>query len=222
MMRTAEMDALRDQILDQTLPNIPFDGWNMKSLSLGAELAGLEAADASIAFPGGVAQAIDYWMERTDERMFEAMVEANYADMKVRERIAFAVRTRLELVAPHKEAVRRALSHLALPGHQRLAAKSLYRTCDAIWRAAGDTSTDFNFYTKRGLLAGVYSSTLLFWLADESDDHEESWEFLERRISNVLKIPKLTGKLKKVTKRLPSPLKLLNLAKRFRASEAAG
>jgi ubiquinone biosynthesis protein COQ9 len=104
------------------------------------------------------------------------------------------VRARLEQLAPHREAVRRALSYLALPQNAALGAKCLYRTVDAIWYAAGDTATDYNFYTKRLLLAGVYSSTVLFWLNDKSEGYAETWAFLDRRIAEVVKLGGALGR----------------------------
>src|SRR5262249_25858057 len=111
--------------------------------------------------------------------------------------------------APQREAIRRALAFLALPLHAPLAAKLLYRTVDAVWYALGDRSTDFNFYTKRALLAGVYSSTLLYWLNDKSAECTESWGFLDRRIAEVMKIPQATARLEKLKNKLPDPFQLL-------------
>jgi len=103
------------------------------------------------------------------------------------------VRRKLDAAADQKGAVRLALAHLAAPGRNSAALRSLYRTVDLIWRAAGDRSTDYNFYSKRGLLAGVYVATLLFWLRDESKDHAETWRFLDARIGDVLKVGRATG-----------------------------
>ena len=130
--------------------------------------------------------------------------------MKVRERIATAVRLRLEQVAPHREAVQRGLAFFALPQNAAIGLKCLYRTVDAIWYAAGDRATDYNFYSKRLLLAGVYSSTLLVWLNDTSEDQAETWAFLERRIAEVLQVAGLLGKA--VTGALDLPDRL---ARRF-------
>jgi ubiquinone biosynthesis protein COQ9 len=123
----------------------------------------------------------------------------------VRKRIAAAIRVRLEQAAPHKDAVRRALTVLALPTNAPAALRSLYRTVDAIWRAAGDTATDWNFYSKRGLLAGVFSSTVLCWLDDTSEGHAETWAFLDRRIEDVMRVPKLTARLREACSRVARP-----------------
>jgi len=114
--------------------------------------------------------------------------------MKVREKIAAGVRARLEAVAAHREAVRSGLSYFALPRNAASGLSCLYHTVDAIWYAAGDRSTDYNFYTKRALLSGVYSSTLLFWLNDKSEDFTATWSFLDRRIGEVLKVAGRLGK----------------------------
>lgn len=199
----------RDRVLDCILPHVMFDGWSRRSLIHGAEDAGLTVADLDRLFPAGVSDCVGHFLERADRDMVREFQRRNPSSMKIRERIASAVRIRLEQAAPHKEAVRRTLSYLAVPGQGALGTRSLYRTVDAIWKAAGDTSTDYNFYTKRGLLAAVYSSTLLFWLNDTSEDHVETWDFLDRRIQNVMEIPKLTGRLKDVAAKFTSPFESL-------------
>jgi ubiquinone biosynthesis protein COQ9 len=141
--------------------------------------------------------------------MLDELARRDLAAMKVRERIAAAIRIRLTQQAPHREAVRRALSLEALPRHAPAALAALYRTVDAIWYAAGDTATDWNFYSKRLLLAGVYSSTLLIWLDDRSEGLAATWAFLDRRIDDVMQIQKLRGRLDRLVGRLPDPLGLL-------------
>lgn len=199
------MDTLRDRILDAALPNVLFDGWTRRSLTDGARSAGLVAEDVDIAFPAGVRDAVGYWLARADTRMAADMEAHGLDGLKIREKVALGVRLRLEAVEPHKEAVRRALSFLALPGNTGMAARSLYRTVDTIWWTCGDTSTDYNFYSKRGLLAAVFSSTLLYWLDDTSEGHGETWAFLDRRIGDVMKVPKVTARLKALGEYLPNP-----------------
>ena len=127
------------------------------------------------------------------------MEKEGVASLKIRDRIKSAVRIRLERHAGNREAARRALALLSLPFNAPLALRLLYRTVDAMWYAAGDTSTDFNFYTKRATLAGVYSSTLLYWLNDRSPGGEATWGFLDRRIDDVMKIEKLKSQVKSWT-----------------------
>jgi ubiquinone biosynthesis protein COQ9 len=124
--------------------------------------------------------------------------------MKIRERIACAVKTRLAILKPQKEAARRAAALLSLPVHAALGAKLLYRTVDAMWRAAGDTSTDFNFYTKRGILAGVYGSTAMRWFNDTSPDEKPTEEFLAARIENVMQFEKFKAKAKDALSNFPA------------------
>jgi ubiquinone biosynthesis protein COQ9 len=126
--------------------------------------------------------------------MLETLEGLDLAAMKIREKVAAGVRARLEAVAAHREAVRSGLSFFALPQNAAAGLGCLYRTVDAIWYAAGDKATDYNFYTKRALLAGVYSSTLLFWLNDKSEDCSATWAFLDRRIGEVLKVAGRLGK----------------------------
>ncbi len=181
-------EALRKKLLAAVLPHVAFDGWSESALRAAARDLEIEPVLAFNAFPGGPADLIEAFS-------------------------AAAVRLRLEQVAPQREAVGRGLAFLALPQNAPLGLRCLYRTVDAIWYAAGDRSTDYNFYTKRLLLAGVYSSTLLFWLNDKSDGYAATWAFLDRRIAEVLKIAGRMGKTVKSALDLPD-----RLARRFGAT----
>ena len=198
-------DPLREKILDAALKHVPFEGWTLNALQTGAEDAGLERAAAHQAFPGGVVEAIEFHAKRADARMLAAMEAADLSRMKVREKVAFAIRTRLEQNAQDREAIRRALVILAVPVYAGVSLSSLYRTVDAIWHGIGDTSVDFNFYTKRMLLAGVYSTTLLHWLEDNSEGFETTWRFLDRRIDDVMRVPQFLGQWKKMFEGFPRP-----------------
>jgi ubiquinone biosynthesis protein COQ9 len=183
-----DIDETRRNLLVATLPHVAFDGWSDKALRAGAADIGLDEAMARNAFPGGPAELIEAFSAETDRRMLVELEKRDLASMRVPDRIAAGVRVRLELLTPHREAVQRGLSFLALPLNAPLGTRLLYRTVYAIWYAAGDTSTDYNFYTKRLLLSGVYSSTLLFWLNDRSEGFAETWGFLDRRIDGVLRV----------------------------------
>jgi ubiquinone biosynthesis protein COQ9 len=183
-------------IIAHALPLVPFDGWNQQTLAQAASLAGYKKTDAIRVFPGGAMDAVEAFIQITDAAMLQALSHYSLETMKIRERIATIIRIRLELLGTHYEAVRRTMSFLASPFNSHRAVKSLYGTVDAIWQAAGDTSTDFNFYTKRLMLAGVYSSTLLYWLDDKTPGHDATWAFLDRRIEDVMKIEKLKAKVR--------------------------
>ena len=201
------LTALRDEILLAALPHIPFDGWTSRAMRRGARDAGRDAAAAGRAFPYGAADMIAHYSDLADRQMVAEMERRGVAQMKVRERIATAIRVRLEQAEPHKDAVRRALSILALPTNAPTALRSLYHTVDAIWNAAGDTANDWNFYSKRGLLAGVFSSTVLCWLDDTSADNAETWAFLDRRVEDVMRLPKLTERVRQACGRLTRPFR---------------
>lgn len=209
-----DLDREKTQILLAALPHVPFDGWTQAVIETGVADAGLDPDLAWRAFPRGPADLVEFFSEYTDRKMVAVLENTPLEDMRVRDRIAEAVRVRLDLLAGHREAVRRVLAFLALPTHAALAATCLARTVDGMWRATGDTSTDFNFYTKRGLLAGVYGATLLAWLNDESEDFSATWDFLDRRIGDVMKIQKARGRFDKLMAGLPDPLAMW---RRFRA-----
>jgi ubiquinone biosynthesis protein COQ9 len=136
--------------------------------------------------------------------MERLLAKEKLSEMKVRDRIAAAVLTRLEILKAHKEAARRAAAFLMLPMNAALGASLLYRTVDAMWRAVGDTSTDFNFYTKRAILVGVYSATLMRWFNDAGEDGAATREFLSARIENVMQFEKFKAEVRERTKDLPS------------------
>lgn len=204
--------AEKRALLEAMLPHVPFDGWTAKSLNLAARDAGIDTGVVLRAFPGGAADLLDFWVSETDAAMLRVLEGRDLAAMKVRERVKLAVMTRLELAAPHREAVRRALTLEALPQHAPRALRQVYRTVDAIWYAAGDTATDFNFYTKRLLLAGVYAATLMHWLDDKSESFAGTSAFLDRRLADVMQIEKAKGKLAKLADRLPNPFRNLRRA----------
>lgn len=201
--------ALQEKLLDAAIAHVPFDGWGETALLAGARDLGIERGLALNAFPGGAVEMIEHHSRLADRRMVEAYEAADGAALKIREKVALAIRLRLSANQPYREAIRRALSVLALPIHAPLAARLIYRTVDAVWYALGDRSTDYNFYTKRGLLAGVYGSTLLYWLNDKSADSTETWAFLDRRIAEVMAIPRAMARLDKLKQRFPDPFHLL-------------
>jgi ubiquinone biosynthesis protein COQ9 len=203
-----KLDAVRDKLLDATLAHVPFDGWSETALATGAKAIGVDAATAHRAFPGGALAMIEYFNERADREMAAALARQEPAPPRLRDRIALAIRLRLEANAGHREAIRRGLTFLALPQNAPVGAKCLYRTVDAIWHAAGDMSTDFSFYTKRALLAGVYSATVLYWLNDASEGFTRSWAFLDRRLDEVLRVFGGIGRVARGLDNLPDPFKL--------------
>ena len=187
--------TIQDQLIEAVFSHIPFDGWSETSLKMAAADCGLSEAELAALFPGGIADAIAAYGAYADKMMvteFEERHDDDSAPMPVHIKIRTFILIRLEQAAPHKEVVRRTLAVLARPQHAKLAAKMLYDTVDAMWRAAGDTSTDYNFYTKRASLSAVYSATLLAFLSDNSADMAKTEAFLDRRLADIARIPKLT------------------------------
>ncbi len=194
-----DIEAARRAILDAALPHIPFDGWTVTAIVAGTRDAGFEPSMAVRAFPGGPREMIEYWNAIADQELLDAVAKRATDNMRVRDRVALGVRLRIESQAAHREAVRRGLAYLALPGNAALGLRCLHRTVDTIWYAAGDRSTDYNWYTKRGLLAGVYASTVTVWVNDTSEDFADTWAFLDRRIDEVVRI---AGGIGRTVKRL--------------------
>ena len=163
---------------------------------------------AKNAFPGGGPDAIALH-SAGDRAMVAALTPEALAGLKIRDKIALAVRTRLEQAEADRESVRRAVQLLALPPGAPLATRLLARTVDAIWRAIGDESQNFSFYSKRLILGGVYSATLAYWLQDDSEGREKTWDFLNRRIDDVLQLGKMRARVEPLLKAVPTPFSAL-------------
>ena len=202
-------ESLREKLLVEMLPHVAFDGWGDKSLKDAANKLEIDDADLKAAFPRGMIDALVFFSHRADDEAEQIIANADLKSMKIRERVTFAVRTRIDVILQHKEAARRGAAVFALPQYALDGATCVYRTCDMSWRTIGDTSTDFNFYTKRGLLSGVYTSTMLYWFADTTEDFAETWKFLDNRIANVMQIEKVKSAVLKVAGTLPNPLTIL-------------
>ena len=201
------MSADRDRLIEAMLPDVPFDGWSRQGMIVAAKRIGKSEAETRALFPAGPRDLVAAFSRWADRQMLARLDHMDLAAMKVHERVAAAVMARLEALAVHREAVRHAVAFLAAPHRAPLAARLLYETVDAIWYAAGDEAVDFNFYTKRGLLAGVATATTLYWLEDKSPNFSETRGFLERRLADVAKLPKLRERLAALLDRLPNPLR---------------
>jgi ubiquinone biosynthesis protein COQ9 len=186
-MTPPERSAERDAAIAAMLPNVPFDGWTLSALRRGLADSGASPDDAGQLFPGGASDMIETFCDWADRRMEEAAATLD-PELRLHQRVRAVIALRLVQNRPYKEAIRRALALLALPGYARVAAACTARTIDAIWHAAGDRSADFSWYTKRAILAAVYAATLLYWLRDTSEDDAATLAFLDRRLAEVGRI----------------------------------
>ena len=203
-------EASKSAILNAALPLAAEDGFNDAVLARAGREAGVGAEMMLHLFPDGASSLVACFSERCDAQMERSLAQRDLAAMKVRERIVAAVLARLDALKPHKDAARRAAAFLLLPPNAALGMRLVYQSVDAMWRAVGDTSTDFNFYTKRAILGGVYSSTLLRWFNDESGDEGDTRAFLDARIENVMQFEKLKAQMRERTKDWPSFADLLS------------
>lgn len=203
------LDELREA-LGRVLPaHAAFDGWTHAALDAAAAELGVAADRARLAFSGGATEMIQAWIATADADMTKAAQVQGIGEMKIRDRIRLAIWTRFQQAAPHREAVRRAVAILAMPQNAVLAARTLWQTADAIWRAASDSAADFSHYTKRATVAAVYSATLLVWLNDDSEGFADTAAFLDRRIENVMQFERTKSRWRASSERRPSMLRLL-------------
>jgi ubiquinone biosynthesis protein COQ9 len=185
----ATLDELRSALAPLVATNAAFDGWNARAVKAAAESLGIDADVAALCFEGPVAM-IDAWFSHIDAEMAVRLPTERLATMKIRARITRLIEARLELLGPNREALRRAIAILAMPPNAPTGLKLGWRSADRMWRLAGDTATDYNHYTKRGILAGVYAATIAVFLDDESDDWADTRGFLARRVEGIMRFEK--------------------------------
>ena len=190
METPSPLEQLRRRLALPLGENAVFDGWTAKAVDSAAGQLGIDPLQARLAMPRGQAAMVDLYIQAVDRALEEHFTPERLAGMKIREKIRSLVWRRLEIMGPARESVRRALSIHAMPQNLPTGIKASWRTADMMWRIAGDTSTDFNHYTKRMTLGAVYGSTLLVWLDDQSEGWADTAGFLDRRIDDVMKFEK--------------------------------
>ncbi|MFD1341339.1 COQ9 family protein [Litorisediminicola beolgyonensis] len=188
-------DDPTETLLDAALVHVAFDGWSDTTFRAAIEDSGVDPVVARGLFPRGAVDLSVAYHRRGDRIMRERLAASDLSNMRFRDKVAQAVRLRIE-ASEDREAVRRGTTLFALPPYAPEGAKLIWETADAIWSALGDTSRDINWYTKRATLAGVYSSTVLFWLGDDSVGAQATWDFLDRRIEDVMRIETAKAKVR--------------------------
>lgn len=190
MTGPSPLEQLRRELAIPVAENAVFDGWTRVAVESAAQQLGIDPVKARLAMPKGQAAMIDLYIQEVDRALEAWSTPERLEGLRIREKIRMLVWRRLEIMGPAREAVRRALAILAMPQNLPLALRISWRSADLMWRIAGDTSTDFNHYTKRMTLGAVYGSTLLAWLDDRSEGWQETSAFLDRRIDEVMKFEK--------------------------------
>ena len=191
MREPPERSPERDAAIEAMLPYVAERGWTYAALRLGLRASGGEPADALLLFPAGAADMVETFCDLADRRMEEAALAEGVPALRVSQRVRALIEIRLRQNEVWREPVRRALALMILPRYAAMTARTVARTVDAIWHAAGDRSADMNWYSKRGLLAGVYGATLLYWVRDHSEGAEDTMAFLDRRLAGVAEIGRL-------------------------------
>ena len=193
-MAVQENEDMQAQLLAAALPHVAFDGWSETSLRAACQDLSITRQMAALACPRGAIDLAIRFHHDGDEAMQVVLQKTDINAMKIREKITFSVRARLDAIRD-KEAVRRGATLMALPQHAAEGAGLVWGTCDRIWAAIGDSSADVNWYPKRLTLSSVYSATVLYWLGDNSPNHQDTWTFLDRRIENVMQFEKFKAQV---------------------------
>jgi len=178
----------RDAALRAALPHVPALGWTRAALSAGLRDLGLDPLEQEWLFPRGPVEAVEAWCDLADRDLEAAARDENLVELRIPDRIRRVVTLRLEQNEPHKEAIRRALALQSLPWNLPSALRTVARTADSMWAAAGDTSADLSWYTRRATLAPIYGATLAFWLGDDEPGFPATRAFLDRRLADLARL----------------------------------
>ena len=198
------LDEIRAALAPIIACNAGFDGWSDAAVYAAADDAGVDRDVAKLAFKDNAIDMIDAWIDSIDLELAHRLPAENLAAMKIRDRITALLATRLEIMAPDRESLRRAMAIMAMPQNLVRSAKIGWRSADRMWRLAGDTASDFNHYTKRMTLSAVYASTLSVFVNDDSDNFADARAFLDRRIDNVMQFEKVKFQAKQRQEYVPS------------------
>ena len=192
---------IKDEILWVAAEDAAFDGWSWDVIETAAEKAGYEREMAAAVFPQKLTGALVHFADMVDRKMMERLKGIDPESMRVRDRVRLAVQTRLSVLKPYKESVRQSMGYWLRPFRKYEAARMVWRSADVIWNWAGDTSEDYNKYTKRVLLSGVLTSTMVAWMNDDSEDMNKTLRFLDSRIENVMQLGKVINTVKNKVQR---------------------
>lgn len=198
------LDEIRDALAYMVGRNAAFDGWSKAAVATAADEAGVDADIAALAFKGGAMNLINVWIDSIDREMAERLPPEALNAMKIRERITALIATRLDIMAPDRESLRRAMAIMAMPQNLPHTARIGWRSADRMWRLAGDSASDFNHYTKRITLSAVYGSVLAVFINDDSEDFSDTRAFLDRRIDNVMQFERFKAQTKTRQENVPS------------------
>ena len=208
-MKSPYAERERDRLIEAILPDVAFDGWSRRAIRVAAQRIGMPIGEAETLFPRGAPDLIAAFSHWADRQMLERLETATVEPVSLSRRVALALRLRFEVLLPWREAVRRALSELALPQNAPLGLRLLYDTVDRIWWGVGDTSTDFSFYTKRATLAAIQAAATFYWLDDRSPDCLDTQAFIDRRLADLHRLTGLRQRIEAAAERLPNPLRVL-------------
>jgi ubiquinone biosynthesis protein COQ9 len=195
---TSDLQAVKDRILEKTLPLVNEGGWSWDIVLQGTQKADYPDTMALAVFPTGLPDIVAHFSDYTDRKLMERLKSVPLEALRVRDRIRTAIMTRFSILESQKEIVRASLAFWTAPSRVLQGQRVLWRTADKIWIWAGDTATDYNRHTKRALLSSILMGTALVWIDDKSEGRAITGAFVDRRIENVMEIGKFIGTMKNI------------------------
>lgn len=192
-----DLTAIKDRIVETMLPDVAVQGWSWEAAQVAALKAGLQDTMCKAVFPDGLNDVVAHFSDLIDRRMMAALDKVQ-PSVKIHDKIRAALLTRFDLLESEEshKVMKATLSYWTVPFRVLQGQRVLWRSSDRIWQWAGDMATDYNRYTKRGLLSSILMGTTLVWLDDRSEGLQITKAFLDRRIENVMEIGKAIGTIR--------------------------
>jgi len=193
-MRINNLNSRRKKVLNISKKFIVKNGWNENLFLKLSENSKYKIDELKVLFPNGYTALLEFYLNELNAEMILSSKKINLIRMKTHQRIKALIMLRLNNLQKEKDLFKKTYFILALPKHSKIAVMSLYKTVDEMWFLAGDISTDFNFYSKRAILASIYSATILYWI--NNNNLKQTTKFLDNQLAKVSKIPEIKNKIK--------------------------
>jgi ubiquinone biosynthesis protein COQ9 len=188
---------LRKQLFDEIIKNVPFDGWSKEALRNASAALSLEPDYAEHLFADGIIEVVQMLITELDKEMLTRYHAKDRSEFGITKKVKEALKIRFQIMAERKLLFHQTIMYLTLPWNTPKAIKFAWNTADLIWHdVVGDNSLDFNYYSKRSLLSGVYAASLLYFISDNSIKHEDTFDFIDRKINDVVSLGRNLSKLK--------------------------
>ncbi len=190
----------KQDILKKVKKIVSIHGWS-SDIFLKLQKQKIEKSDLFYAFQNGYKDLLEYTLQDINVNLENKLKKINLINFPINKRIKKILLLRFELLNEDKEFYKKTFNHLLLPTNNKISKKSLYNSVNTMWYLAGDNSTDFNFYTKRLILSGIYTNALIIFFSKDMKYVEEN---IDNNLKRISKIPKIKERISFIKDNAPN------------------